>query len=87
MVRSSDIDVTHHTNNVTYITMLLDSFSISELESITTKEIEVSYLSESFEGETLSIYRKEREDGIYFSIKKEDGKVVLMGYLLRTLND
>lgn len=67
--------------------MLLDSFSISELESITTKEIEVSYLSESFEGETLSIYRKEREDGIYFSIKKEDGKVVLMGYLLRTLND
>lgn len=67
--------------------MLLDSFSISELESITTKEIEVSYLSESFEGETLSIYRKEREDGIYFSIKKEDGKVVLMGYLLRTLNN
>ena len=87
LVRSSDIDVTHHTNNVTYITMLLDSFSISELESITTKEIEVSYLSESFEGETSSIYRKEREDGIYFSIKKEDGKVVLMGYLLRTLND
>ena len=87
LVRSSDIDVTHHTNNVTYITMLLDSFSISELESIPTKEIEVSYLSESFEGETLSIYRKEREDGIYFSIKKEDGKVVLMGYLLRTLNN
>lgn len=81
LVRSSDIDVTHHTNNVTYITMLLDTFSISELEEMTIKEIEVSYLNESFEGETLLIYRKEREDGIYFSIKKEDGKVVLMAFL------
>ena len=82
LVRSGDIDVTHHTNNVTYITMLLDTYSVKELESMTLKEIEVSYLSESFEGETLSIYRKEREDGTYFSIKKEDGKVVLMGFLL-----
>lgn len=86
LVRSSDIDVTHHTNNVTYITMLLDTFSVKEIESMTLKEIEVSYLSESFEGETLSIYRKRREDGTYFSIKKDDGKVVLMGFLSETTN-
>ena len=82
LVRSGDIDVTHHTNNVTYITMLLDTFSVKELENMTLKEMEVSYLNESFEGETLSIYRKVREDGTYFSIKKDDGKVVLMGFLL-----
>lgn len=82
LVRSGDIDVTHHTNNVTYITMLLDTFSVKELESMSLKDIEVSYLNESLEGETLSIYRKEREDGIYFSIKKEDGKVVLMAFIL-----
>lgn len=81
LVRSGDIDVTHHTNNVTYITMLLDTYSVDELESMTLKEIEVSYLNESFEGETLSIYRKVHDDGTYFSIKKEDGKVVLMGFL------
>lgn len=81
LVRSGDIDVTHHTNNVTYITMLLDTFSVKELENMALEEIEVSYLNESFEGETLSIYRKKREDGTYFSIKKEDDKVVLMGFI------
>ena len=80
LVRSGDIDVTHHTNNVTYITMLLDTFSVKDLESKQWEDIEVSYLNESFEGETLSIYRKEREDGYSFSIKKEDGKVVLMAF-------
>ena len=80
LVRSGDIDVTHHTNNVTYITMLLDTFSVKELESKLWEDVEVSYLNESFEGETLSIYRKEREDGYSFSIKKEDGKVVLMAF-------
>lgn len=81
IVRSGDIDVTHHTNNVTYITMLLDTFTVKELENTTLKEIEVSYLSESLEGETLSIYRKDNEDGHYFSIKKDDGKIVLMAFL------
>ena len=80
LVRSGDIDVTHHTNNVTYITMLLDTFSVKELEAKQWEDVEVSYLNESFEGETLSIYRKEREDGYYFSIKKDDGKVVLMAF-------
>ena len=80
LVRSGDIDVTHHTNNVTYITMLLDTFSVKELEAKQWEDVEVSYLNESFEGETLSIYRKEKEDGYYFSIKKEDGKVVLMAF-------
>lgn len=81
IVRSGDIDVTHHTNNVTYITMLLDTFTVKELENTTLKEIEVSYLNESLEGETLSIYRKDNEDGHYFSIKKDDGKIVLMAFL------
>ena len=82
LVRSGDIDVTHHTNNVTYITMLLDTFTVKELESIQWKDIEVSYLNESLEGETLSIYRKEKEDGYYFSIKKEDGKTAVMAALI-----
>ena len=80
LVRSGDIDVTHHTNNVVYITMLLDTFSVKELETKQWEDVEVSYLNESFEGETLSIYRKEYEGGYLFSIKKEDGKVVLMAF-------
>lgn len=81
LIRSSDIDVTHHTNNVTYITMLLDTFTVKELEDMVLKDVEVSYLNESFEAETLSIYRKTKNDGYHFSIKKDDGKVVLMAFL------
>lgn len=84
LIRSGDIDVTHHVNNVTYITMLLDTFSVVELENMTIGEMEVSYLNESLEGELLSIFKKKREDGTYFSIKKEDGRVVLMGHLIET---
>lgn len=82
LVRSGDIDVTHHTNNVTYITMLLDTFTVNELENMKLKDIEISYLNESLESETLSIYRKEKEDGFYFSIKKEDGKTAVMAALI-----
>ena len=81
LVRSGDIDVTHHTNNVTYITMLLDTFTVKELESKRCEDIEVSYLNESLEGETLSIYRKKTDEGYLFKIKKEDGKNAVMAFL------
>ena len=81
LVRSGDIDVTHHTNNVTYITMLLDTFSVNELESMTLKEIEISYQNESLECETLLIFRKKTDDGYFFKIMKEDGKTAVMAFL------
>ena len=81
LVRSGDIDVTHHTNNVTYITMLLDTFSVKELESMTLKEVEISYLNESLEGETLSIYRKKTDEGYLFKITKDNGKNAVMAFL------
>lgn len=80
LIRSGDIDVTHHVNNVTYITMLLDTFSVNELESMTLKEIEISYISETLEGETLSIYKKETDEGFCFKVVKDDGKVAVMAY-------
>ena len=81
LVRSGDIDVTHHTNNVTYITMLLDTFSVKELESMTLKDVEISYLNESLEGETLSIYRKKTDEGYLFKITKDNGKNAVMAFL------
>lgn len=82
LIRSGDIDVTHHVNNVTYITILLDTFSVKELENMTLKEIEISYLNESLEGETLSIYKKKTDDGYYFKIMKDDGKTAVMAYII-----
>lgn len=80
LIRSGDIDVTHHTNNVTYVTMLLDTFSVRELESMMLTEIEISYLNETLEGETLSVYRKKTDDGYCFKIVKDNDKVAVMAY-------
>lgn len=74
-VRACDIDLSHHTNNTRYCMMVLDSFSVKELESMTIKELEIHYEAESLEGDVLRIYRKKVDDEWLFAIKR-DGKVV-----------
>ncbi len=74
-VRACDIDLSHHTNNTKYCMMVLDSFSVKELEAMTLKELEIHYEAESLEGDTLRIYRKKVDDEWLFAIKR-DGKVV-----------
>ncbi len=74
-VRACDIDLSHHTNNTKYCMMVLDSFSVKELEAMTLKELEIHYEAESLEGDTLRIYRKKVDDEWLFAIKR-DGKVI-----------
>lgn len=80
IVRPCEIDVSHHTNNVKYSAMLLDSFSIKELEEMNIKELEIYYIAESHEGETLRIYRKAVDNGWQFMIKR-DGNTITMGFI------
>lgn len=74
-IRACDIDISRHTNNTKYCMMVLDSFSIKELEDMTLKEMEIHYEAESLEGDVLRIYRKRVDDEWHFAIKR-DGKVV-----------
>ncbi len=80
VVRPCEIDVSHHTNNVKYCAMLLDSFSVKELEEMNIKELEIYYEAESHEGETLRIYRKAVENGWQLMIKRGDAPVT-MGFI------
>lgn len=80
IVRPCEIDVSHHTNNVKYCAMLLDSFSVKELEDMIIKELEIYYEAESHEGETLRIYRKAVENGWQFMIRRGDAPVT-MGFI------
>ena len=79
-IRACDIDISHHTNNTKYCMMVLDSFSVKELEAMTLKELEIHYEAESLEGDVLRIYRKKVDDEWHFAIKK-DGKVVTYAYI------
>lgn len=74
-IRACDIDISRHTNNTKYCMMVLDSFSVKELEDMTIKEMEIHYEAESLEGNVLRIYRKKVDDEWHFAIKR-DGKVV-----------
>lgn len=55
-VRTGNIDYAGHTNNVEYIRLLLDTFSLEEWRGMSPKELQVAYLNQSFLGDTLSIY-------------------------------
>ena len=79
-IRACDIDVSYHTNNTKYCMMVLDSFSVKELEAMNIKELEIHYEAESLEGDVLCIYRKKMDDGWHFAIKKDE-KVVTYAYL------
>lgn len=50
-IRPSDIDMVNHTNNVTYVRMMLDTINSDKK----LKQLNVNYLLQSFEGDLLTI--------------------------------
>ena len=72
IVRSTDIDVNNHTNNLKYNFMALDTFSVEELKSFEIKEYEIYFVNESHEGDNIKIYRKKVKNFFYIEGKIED---------------
>jgi len=70
-VRSTDIDYCFHTNNIQYIRFMLDTYNTDWFKTHDPALIEVHYLGQSFEGETLDIGRMHTEAGDLFSIKRD----------------
>lgn len=67
-VVSTDIDLGGHMNNVAYVHMLFGFFNCEELRSNKPREVEISYRSPCYEGEILSIYKREAEQGIELGV-------------------
>lgn len=72
-ITSRDIDVSQHMNNVAYIRTVLSAFTCKELEEMNINEIEITYRAQCYEGEILSIRRRDVENGIEIGVIKEDG--------------
>ena len=79
-VRSVDLDIGGHMNNVAYIPMLLGTLSAQELHPI--RELETVYRRPCLEGETLSIRRQRSENGWAFAAVKADGEVAVLSRAL-----
>lgn len=67
IVRSTDIDVNNHTNNLKYNVMAMDCFSVEELRDKKVKEYEIYYVNESHENDSIDIYKKKQ--GKYYYIE------------------
>ena len=58
-VRASDIDYCYHTNNISYIRYLVNQWSVKELSDRPIRMIEVQYVNQTHEGDTLELFRCE----------------------------
>ena len=67
-IRSTDIDLNHHTNNTIYSLIAFDSFSVADLEKMEILGYEIHFCSETKEGELLRVSHREL-----------DGKVLITG--------
>lgn len=72
-----DIDFSGHTNNVMYVKFLLNTLSSEFINERKLDEFEIHYIHESVEGDVLSVYKKELENGcIKFLIKNNENEIV-----------
>ena len=74
-IRSTDIDLGGHINNVAYIRAFASLFSSKEWDRMAIKDMEVWYRSQSFEGETFRVLKNDIGDAKEVYYLKEDGSV------------
>ena len=75
-VRSTNIDFFHHTNNLEYIRLILNTYTVQELENREIKEIEIVYVNQSFENDVLDIKKSSFVDKDLIIIEKDEKIVV-----------
>lgn len=81
VVRASDIDIGHHMNNVAYLRVLMDSFSVSEQERMRITEMEILFCMPCFEGEALDVLRRRTDSGYEFGVRRPDGRYAALALL------
>jgi len=75
-VYSQNIDVSHHMNNIEYIKLALNVLSVKEIEEREPLDLEVHYMGESMEGQTLSVLHAKDNGTSYMKIQNEEGRAV-----------
>ena len=75
-VRSTNIDHSHHTNNLEYLRFVMNTYSVAETEAKTVKEMEVIYASQSYENDVLDVLKAQSADRDFIVLQK-DGKPVV----------
>ena len=71
----TDIDANNHVNNVSYCRMALNAFTPKEWTEFNFNGFEINYISQTFYGYNIKIYKKVVENGVYIEGKYNDKTV------------
>ncbi len=78
-VLSTDIDINRHMNNAKYFTAFFSLFSISEIEAMNVRTMEVQYKNPCYEGDVLHFFKRDTEDGgAEYKAALADGKTIAL---------
>ncbi|MBR4304843.1 MAG: hypothetical protein IKT81_05890 [Clostridia bacterium] len=77
-IRSSDIDLGHHMNNSAYVRALLGAVSCKELGERNILGAEVVFKQPCYEGDVLSIYRRDTDSGFDMAMAAPDGRMAIL---------
>jgi acyl-ACP thioesterase len=72
-IRSVDIDRGGHMNNVNYVRTMLGCFSCDELREMDIKSLDMQFLHQCYEGETISIRKRDADEGFEIGILSGEG--------------
>ena len=71
-VQSGDIDFIQHTNNVSYVRFVMNTYTVQQINERPVREIEVRYASQTHEGDTLTIRKAVVGEKEFFDIVHEE---------------
>ena len=71
----SDVDFIGHSNNVRYVIWAMDALPYEEVLARPVRDLYINFIKETTLGQTVSLYRRDMEDGYYVE-GRVDGKAV-----------
>lgn len=78
-IRSVDIDRGGHMNNVNYVRAMLGCFTCAQLEEMDIRELDMQFILQCYEGETIRFVKRPSESGLMeVGALNEQGKVCFM---------
>ena len=77
-VRSTDIDLGGHMNNVAYLRAVLGLLDSKALKALPQREIDVIFRAPCFEGEELTVLRRITDTGWALCVRKPDGSPAVL---------
>ncbi len=75
-IKYTNIDYSRHTNNLEYVRLIMNSYSVKEMDEKQIKEMEIIYCSQSYENDVLDIRKASLPDKDLIVIEKDLKPVV-----------